>query len=123
LDWEDLSHSSIWNVIDGFGGDGDINGNITVAQGRCITEGPFAGTQLQYFDRETHPHCLSRGFINFDTKELGSLSGYYFRPEAMGTLSRAPDYDTFRAAVETTSHNAMHWGIRGDFGQYSAANG
>jgi hypothetical protein len=26
----------------------DINGNITVAQGRCITEGPFAGTQLQY---------------------------------------------------------------------------
>jgi hypothetical protein len=41
---------------------------------------------------EKDPHCLSRGFINFNTKELGSLSGYYVRRKAMGILIRAPDY-------------------------------
>lgn len=79
--------------------------------------------QLLYFNRKTHPHCLSRGFINFETKQLGSLSGVYLSPEKIGQLDVAPDYDTFRVGIEDRSHNAMHWGIRGDFGQYSAANG
>lgn len=118
-----MSNSSVWSNEDGFGGDGDPNGEITVSNGRCVIDGPFANTQVHYHDMARKDHCLSRGFINADTMEEGSMSGYWLRPDAMGRVSRAADYDTFRNALEFTAHNGLHWSIRGDFAEYSAANG
>ncbi|RFU33979.1 hypothetical protein B7463_g2357, partial [Scytalidium lignicola] len=36
LDWADLAHSSIWDPISGFGGDGEPNGTMQVGWGRCL---------------------------------------------------------------------------------------
>jgi tyrosinase len=113
----------VWNATDGFGGDGDRYGDITLGNGRCVTDGPFKNINHIYFDRRILPHCLSRGFTHYETQDLGAISGFWFSPESMGRLKRTQDYDIFRDMMEKTSHNALHWGINGDFGTFSAANG
>jgi tyrosinase len=87
-----------------------------------VVDGSFANYTVRYYDMAVRPHCISRGFIHHETQELGKLSGWHLRPEAMGELARAPDYQAFEEVVEGLAHNALHWGIRGDFGSWAAAN-
>ena len=63
LDWNNFVDAPVWDNEHGFGGDGDVTGDITVGEGRCVAEGPFAGLEAMFYDDEYHPHCLSRGFL------------------------------------------------------------
>ncbi|RDW79812.1 hypothetical protein BP6252_04450 [Coleophoma cylindrospora] len=121
-DWQSLDTSSIWDTVHGFGGDGNVSVKSPIAAGNCVTQGPFSDLQLLFYNKTKLPHCLTRGFKNYQTEELGSLFGEQFKPFEMGRLITAQTYDHFREMIEWTVHNAMHWGVRGDFGQDSAAN-
>ncbi|KAH8705451.1 tyrosinase [Talaromyces proteolyticus] len=122
VDWQNLANSSIWDPEEGFGGEGDPNSPLSPGDGHCLIDGPFKGAQRLYFNGEVNPHCLGRAFIHFETQQKGALSGFHFRPENMGMLKTASDFNKFREILEDAAHNALHWGIRGDFSSISAGN-
>lgn len=122
LDHQSLERSSIWSPDTGFGGDGSPDLPEGVGSGRCVIDGPFANTTLLYWEGKELPHCLSRAFHHFETGESGSLSGTWFSPENLGELKRAKSYADFEEKIEGMVHNALHWGIRGDFSTMTAAN-
>jgi tyrosinase len=122
LDHQSLETSSIWSPDTGFGGDGAATLPEGVGKGRCVVDGPFANTTRLYWEGHERPHCLGRAFKNFDTKESGKLSGAWFSPETMGEVKRSNTFAEFEEKLEGTVHNALHWGIRGDFSSMSAAN-
>jgi len=121
LDWRDLAISSIWDSESGFGGDGDAEGQITVGDGRCVTDGPFSDFKPIYFNHSYIPHCLSRGFRDGDT--VGRLSGFNALPEAIGILLLRPTYDQFIEMVEHSVHDMVHNSVGGDFMAFTASNG
>ncbi|KAI8624523.1 hypothetical protein F5Y19DRAFT_453990 [Xylariaceae sp. FL1651] len=114
-DWQNLTKSSIWNSTNGFGGEGrDEEG--------CVS-GPFGDVQVRYKDNGTvSPHCLTRSFLNYDSGEVGSMSGDLIKPERMGRLARAEDYGVFRYILEGTLHNVIHLEVTGDLDELSAPN-
>lgn len=115
-DWENLTMSSIWSNTDGFGspGIGESNG----------ISGPFNDVRVRYRDNGTiSPHRLARSFLNYDSGEVGSMSGELIKPENMGRLARAEDYDTFRYIIEGTLHNVIHLEVVGDLDELTAPNG
>jgi tyrosinase len=121
LDWRDIANSSIWSADQGFGGDGDINGRVTIGEGRCLTDGPFKDLKPLYFNHTETPHCLSRGFR--DGENFGTISGFNFRPEAVGLLLLQPNYEYFVGFMESSVHNIIHNSIGGDFMALTASNG
>ena len=124
VDWQDLSNSSIWDSKHGFGGDGNLTGEVGVSGGRCVTDGPFSNMRLLNFNQTVQPHCLSRGFQKEPkSKESGAINGHLLEPEILGALRRTSDYARFRELIEDSIHNALHRSIGGDFTEYSAANG
>lgn len=50
------------------------------------------------------------------------MSGTWFSPESVGEVRRSKDYVEFEKRIEETVHNALHWGVRGDFSSMTAAN-
>lgn len=116
-----LASSSIWDATAGFGGDGRVDGPITVGNGRCVVDGPFADLQPIKYNHTYVRHCLSRGFRDNDT--LGHISGLPFDPETIGKVKRKTTYVEFEKAVEMYLHNSMHVAISGDFLALTAANG
>src|SRR6266516_1640411 len=59
LDWDNLEHSPVFDAEGGFGGDGDVNGNITIGRtGRCVVDGPFTDIHAKYYDVKYNPHYL-----------------------------------------------------------------
>ncbi|KAI1275445.1 hypothetical protein F5Y07DRAFT_409269 [Xylaria sp. FL0933] len=114
-DWQNLTTSSIWNSTDGFGAPG-------ATEKTCIS-GPFGDVQVRYRNNGTvSPHCLTRSFLNYDSGEVGSMSGELVKPENMGRLARAQDYGTFRYMIEGTLHNVIHLEIVGDLDELTAPN-
>ena len=124
LDWQDPANSSIWDSETGFGGNGNssssMKSKLTVGYGYCVTDGPFAGLQVQYEDRISNPHCLSRGFKSDNGP--GRFSGENFRPENMDELFRQDSFTDFMNMMEMI-HNGIPSGVRGDFSVFSAPNG
>ena len=88
-----------------------------------MTEGPFSGIQLRYFNESVRPHCLSRTFRDIETNETGTLSGSHFRPEAIGGLQRREEYDEYRSMLERFGHNVLHWQVQGDLNEFVSPNG
>jgi tyrosinase len=121
LDWRDIANSSIWSADHGFGGNGDPGGPVTVGEGRCLTDGPFKDLKPLYFNHTQNQHCLSRGFR--DSDNFGTISGYDFRPEAIGHLLSQPTYEYFVDRIERDVHNFIHNGIGGDFKALTGSNG
>ena len=121
LDWMDLANSSIWNSSVGFGGDGDLDGPVTVGGGRCVTNGPFSALRPIIYNHTYTQHCLSRGFR--DGKTVGRIPGAQYSPESIGSILRESTYKEFVRRVEYYLHNTMHQGIAGDFLAMTAANG
>lgn len=121
LDWMNLTRSSIWDSITGFGGDGNSSLPVTVGGGRCVTDGPFSNLQPIMYNHTYIRHCLSRGFG--DGEHLGQLSGDYYSPEYIGGILREGAYSEFVKKVEYYLHNTMHTAIGGDFLALTAANG
>jgi len=120
LDWQDMAKSPIWDGETGFGGNGDKNGEKSVAYGHCVTDGPFANLTVQYFGTEYGAHCLSRGFIHGD--RLDRVFGSKVRPEALEAVLLEPDYESFNLKLEEGPHNAIPRAIRGDFFRVTAPN-
>ena len=120
LDWENLTQSPVFDPDTGFGGDGNRFGRKSVGEGYCVTDGPFAGLELPYFNGNDHLHCLSRGFQNGNLS--GSLPGEKIQPKAIEGISREPDYESFLLALERAPRNEIPNGIGGDFIKSTAPN-
>lgn len=116
-----LANSSIFNSVDGFGGDGDRTGQEVVGGGRCVIDGPFAGLQPILYNHTYVRHCIARGFRDGD--QAGRISGEYYRPESIGSILRKQSYVELVREVEIYLHNPLHQGVNGDFLAMTAANG
>ncbi|KAJ5528724.1 hypothetical protein N7527_002117 [Penicillium freii] len=121
LDWMDLANSSIWDSVEGFGGDGDPMGPETVGEGRCVIDGPFSDLQPILYNHTFGRHCLSRGF--HDGEVMGRLPGEAYSPEMIGGILRKPTYKEFVKSVEIYLHGSIHQSVNGDFKAMTAANG
>lgn len=117
----DLANSSIWSSDDGFGGDGDPAGPVTVGEGRCIVDGPFAHLRPILYNHTFTQHCISRGFHDGET--MGRLSGEAYKPEKIGAILREPTYEGFGRQLEIYLHGSLHQSVNGDFKAMTAANG
>ena len=120
LDSTDLANSPVFDPTTGFGGDGDPTGPITIGNsGRCVTSGPFAGLHAKFYDVKYHPHCLSRGFRTDDGR-LGVMDGSLISPESIEEVLRIDGYEEFVASMESRVHDAIPFGIGGDFETFTA---
>ncbi|KAI1273109.1 hypothetical protein F5Y07DRAFT_411916 [Xylaria sp. FL0933] len=116
-DWQNLTESSIWDDDLGFGGQ-----STHYTNGSCVS-GPFSHIEVLYGRNGTvSPHCLSRVFMNYDSGEIGSMSGELIRPEIMGRLARSKDYARFRWLIESVIHNIIHTEVVGDLDTEVAPN-
>ena len=123
LDWEHLEDAPVFDAESGFGGDGDKSGEITVGNtGRCVVDGPFSDIQAKYFDVKFKPHCLSRGFRD-DEGNLGHMNGNTISPESIEEVLQLGEYETFVAQMESRVHDAIPFGIGGDFETFTAPYG
>lgn len=120
LDWDKLEDSPVFNSETGFGGDGEVGGELTVSMtGRCVVDGPFAGIVAEYYDVKHQPHCLSRGFRDLEGN-LGHMDGHDIRPESVEEVLSLPDYESFVTKMESRVHDAIPYGISGDFETFTA---
>ena len=118
LDWENITIAPIWDPESGFGGNGNSSIGKAVFKGYCVTDGPFAGLQIPYFEHIYQPHCLLRGFDEHLSKYRSDLS-----PEALDSLLLAPDYETLNLGLENGPHIAIPRSVNGDFSLHTAPSG
>lgn len=116
-----MTKSPIWEQDAGFGGNGDKNGQDSVGHGHCVTDGPFANLTVRYFSVEDKPHCLSRGFLKEEL--LIQRFGARVRPDRLEAILEEPDYGMFNLKLESGPHDAVPFGVRGDFSRETAPNG
>lgn len=122
-DAEALERSPVFDAESGFGGDGEVGGEVTVGKsGRCVVDGPFAGVTADYYDVEYGPHCLSRGFRN-DEGESGHIDGHDLRPDSIEEVLSQDKYEDFVRLMESRVHDAIPFGIAGDFETFTAPYG
>ena len=110
----------MWHIDDGFGGDGNLTGEVTVGHGRCVIDGPFANLHVQYYNEHYEPHCLSRGFLNSTSM---AISGSLIRPAAVERVLNVSNYAAFLLRIEDGPHSAIPISIKGDFSKFTAPNG
>jgi tyrosinase len=93
----------------------------TVGHGHCVQDGPFSDLQVQYYNKDWKPHCLSRGFLT------GDLLNYFGTQRLQGGTIAAvleePDYYRFLLKLEDGPHSAIPITVRGDFSRFTAPNG
>ncbi|MCJ1432649.1 hypothetical protein MMC27_002006 [Xylographa pallens] len=115
-DFQTFTAAPVWDPRTGFGGDGDAAKPSTVVDGRCIVDGPFAGTEALYYAENIQPHCLSRGFEQDERlQELGEL----IRPAVLEELMRESAFETFAPELERRAYTFISRSIRGDFSRYT----
>lgn len=119
LDYRSLTSSPIWSVHDGFGPSG--SSSPSVANGLCVSEGPFANWTPAYYEGNYHPHCLSRGFL--DEATVSRVGNITVRPDILQDVIRKESrYFDFLLAVETMSHLTIPYVVQGDFSKVTAPN-
>jgi tyrosinase len=115
LDWQDFTDSPIWGK-DGFGSNGDTNSELSVGNGHCVADGPFAGLEAMFYDNLDQPHCLSRGFQSGATKEeLGKL----VQPEVIADIMAEENFETFALRIEHNAHHFVSESIQGEFSKFT----
>jgi tyrosinase len=115
-DWKDMANAPVWDSERGFGGDGDSSSETTVGEGRCVTDGPFAGLEALFYGSDYQPHCLSRGFsTGASLKELSDL----IRPDVVDDIMREKEFKDFAERLEKNAHAFASGSIRGDFAKYT----
>ncbi|KAK0934150.1 hypothetical protein LTR29_014264 [Friedmanniomyces endolithicus] len=120
LDSEALEGSPVFDATTGFGGDGEVGGEITVGRsGRCVVDGPFRNVTADYYDVKFQPHCLSRGFRDQEGN-LGHIDGHEISPESIEEVLGLDEYEKFVALMESRVHDAIPFGIAGDFETFTA---
>ncbi len=123
LDWDNLEHSPVFDPETGFGGDGDTNGEITIGNtGRCVVDGPFTDIVAKFYDVKYQPHCLSRGFRD-DDGNLVHIDGHTISPQSIEEVLQLDSYERFVAEMESRVHDAIPFGIGGDFETFTAPYG
>lgn len=123
LDCDAIENSPVFDPDTGFGGDGEEGAEITVSNtGRCVVDGPFAGITAEYYDVKYLPHCLSRGFRDLDGS-IGHIDGSDITPESIEEVLSLDDYEKFVALMESRVHDAIPYGISGDFETFTAPYG
>ncbi|KAI8946359.1 putative tyrosinase [Xylaria longipes] len=119
-DWADLTRAPVWDATEGFGGNGNVNLPTTVGQGHCVQDGPFAGLQVQYYNEDWNPHCLSRGFLAGEL--LDHFGAQRLNTSAMAAVLDEPYYYGFLLKLEDGPHSAIPIIVRGDFYRFTAPN-
>ncbi|KAH9909712.1 putative tyrosinase [Xylariomycetidae sp. FL2044] len=119
-DWANLTQAPVWDAIEGFGGNGNVNTPITVGDGHCVEEGPFAGLQVQYYNEDWNPHCLSRGFLTPDLQD--HFGAQRLNSSAMAAVLDESDYYHFLLSLEDGPHSAIPIIVHGDFSRFTAPN-
>jgi tyrosinase len=115
-DWKDFANAPVWDNERGFGGNGDPSAQISVGEGRCVTNGPFAGLKAMFYGESYEPHCLSRGFqTGAELEELSDL----IRPDVIEDIMQKKDFSAFSEALEKNAHHFISGSIRGDFAKYT----
>jgi tyrosinase len=123
LDGEALENSPVFDPETGFGGDGEVGGDITIGRTGCyVVDGPFAGLTADYYNVKFHPHCLSRGFRDLDGN-LGHIDGHDISPESIEEVLSLSDYESFVSLMESRVHDTIPFGIAGDFETFTAPYG
>jgi tyrosinase len=123
LDSDAIEDSPVFDAESGFGGDGEVGGELTVSNtGRCVIDGPFAGIEVPYYDVKYQPHCLSRGFRDLDGN-LGHIDGSDITPASIEGILSLKDYESFVTLMESRVHDAIPYGISGDFETFTAPYG
>lgn len=120
LDAFSLASSPVFSASTGFGGDGEVGGTITVGgSGRCVVDGSFADVVAEYYDTKPYRHCLSRGFRT-DDGTLGEMDGSDITAASIEETLRLDDYEAFVMEMESKVHDAIPFGIGGDFETFTA---
>lgn len=119
LDWTDFHGSPLFDSLTGFGGNGDPSAKESVGHGHCVTDGPFAGLRILYFDRDEQPHCLSRAIRTGETLEFAMSK---VSPRAIEVALQREDYYNFTYWLEMDTHKMLPYVMRGEFAQTSANN-
>ncbi|KAI1084257.1 putative tyrosinase [Whalleya microplaca] len=119
-DWANLTQAPVWNATEGFGGNGNVDLPTTVGHGHCVQDGPFAGLQVQYYNKDWNPHCLSRGFLTGELRD--HFGAQRLNSSAMATVLDEPDYYGFLLMLEDGPHSAIPITVRGDFSRFTAPN-
>jgi tyrosinase len=124
LDSDAVENSPVFDPETGFGGDGEVGGEITVSNtGRCVVDGPFAGlVEPEWYDVKYLPHCLSRGFRDLEGN-LGHIDGSDITPESIEEVLSVEGYEPFVTLMESRVHDAIPYGISGDFETFTAPYG
>ena len=120
MDWKNLTQAPVWHSDDGFGGDGNVTGEVTVGHGRCVIDGPFANLEVQYYNEDHEPQCLSRGFLNSTSM---AIAGSFIRPAAVEAVLNESKYSTFLLRFEDGPHSAIPISVKGEFSKFTAPNG
>ena len=121
MDWENITQSPIWDSDIGFGGNGSTaQDSLAAIRGGCITSGPFAGLEVQYYNQTYGAHCLSCGFAN--NKTIRILS-HLMKPSTLDRVLGSATYEAFNLNLELGPHNSIPLSIQGDFGFFTAPAG
>jgi len=129
LDAKNLEKSPIWDSLNGFGGNGNLEAREPgVFDGRCVVDGPFAQATRHWqskanghgFDILQKSHCLSRGFVPMERQDL---FGARISPDAISQLLNLSTYDELIERLEVKAPNIVPLFVRGDFFGLSAPNG
>lgn len=116
-----MPSAPVWDAEGGFGGDGQRDTPITVGEGHCVRDGPFANFEAKYFGEEQISHCLSRGFA--PDSHLARI-GEPVSPDALEELRRtAVKFSEYAPELERRAHTFMRDGVRGDFRAYTGPYG
>jgi tyrosinase len=116
-----LTRAPVWDATEGFGGNGNMSLPTTVGNGQCVQEGPFAGLQVQYYNEDWNPHCLSRGFLTGELQD--HFGAQRLNSSAMANVMDELDYYKFLLKLEDGPHSAIPINVRGDFSRFTAPNG
>lgn len=120
LDWKDVTKSPVWDLEEGFGGNGNVSIKEPLLDGYCLTQGPFSRLEVPYIGADYKPHCLSR---RFQSGEKLARLGQALAPQAVESVLNLSDYESFNLALEDGPHLAVPKIIRGDFQYFTAPNG
>ncbi|KAF2761943.1 monooxygenase [Pseudovirgaria hyperparasitica] len=118
-----MPSSPVFSPINGFGGNGSpdkamqLDGNTQ----RCVADGPLKDLQLPYFGDNAEPHCLLRTF-NAGGEDAGDMLSPNYTPDAVEQVMQSQDYDSFRIALESGPHGAIHAALGGDMSPATAPN-
>lgn len=94
---------------------------MTIGDGYCVEDGPFAGLEVQYYNEDWNPHCLSRGLLT--GAFLDHFGAQRVNSSAVAAVLDAPDYYSFLLMLEDGPHSSIPTIVRGDFLRFTAPNG